>query len=507
MRSLRFSCLFAAVLLAGINASAAEMAPDDLKALRLPDVRIVGVVHFDADPARGPVSVAHTVVDGVVGSEIKFQVHLPDAWNGRFFMGGGGGYVGAVTNAAIGMVNAGYASAGTDTGHSGDGISASWALDNLERRLNFGYLAVHRTAETAKAIVRARYGRDSEFNYFAGASRGGGQAMMEAQRFPGDFDGIVAGCPAFDWTGFTAEMVQNVQLNFPDPKDTSKSVVTQDNLALLQRLVLEKCDGIDGVVDGTMEDPRLCDFDLASIPECPDGQAGPDCVTAAQRAAIAAIYAPATAAGKTIHPGQPFGEEAHPAGWFLWITGTDPRFPPTAPSLQFAFGTEFYRNFVFDYPAWDYTAYDFAAWEADTRLAATYMDATSPDMDAFRDRGGKLLAWHGWSDAALPATRTVEYFDEVRARDPRADEYARLYLLPGVLHGAGGSGTDQVDWNSIIVDWVERGTAPQTVVARKLDAAGAVVRTRPLCPYPAKAAYTGSGDVNEVGSFECVGAR
>lgn len=483
--------------------AAAALTPDELLALRLPDIRIAEAVHHDADPARSPVAVAHTVVRGVVGSEIKFEVHLPDDWNSRFFMGGGGGYVGTVVNAAIGTVNAGYASAGTDTGHEGAAIDASWAAGNLERRINFGYLAVHRTAEAAKAIVRAHYGREPEFNYFMGASRGGGQAMMESQRFPADFDGIIAGCPAFHWTGFAAEMVQNVQLNFPDPADTRASVVTKDNLALLARSVRGKCDALDGLADGILEDPRLCDFDLASIPECPDGQPGPDCLTPAQRAAIAAIYAPVLVGGRPIHPGQPFGGEDEPGGWYLWITGTDPSFPLGAPSLQFAFGTQFFKHFVFDDPAWNYASYDFSTWADDTRLAATYMDATSPDLDAFRDRGGKLLIWHGWSDAALPATRTIEYVDAVRARDPRSAEYLRLYLLPGVQHGAGGAGADTVDWIVPLVDWVERGLAPQTILARKLDPSGAVLRTRPLCPYPARAAWNGTGDPDSEESFSC----
>lgn len=474
--------------------------------LLLPDVRVTEAVAIaDSGLSTGPVNVPHCKVSGVIGQEIRFEMLLPDDWNQRFFMGGGGGYVGQVVNAALGTVNQGYATVGTDTGHEGNGIQAGWALNHLERQLNFGYLAIHRTAEVAKALIRAYYGSAPEFSYFTGCSRGGGQALMEAQRYPEDFDGIIAGAPAFDWTGFMAEMIQNVQLSFPDPKHLAPPVVTLDNLKLLESKVLAACDHLDGVTDGIMEDPRDCSFDWAGIPACPEDLPGPDCFTQAQRAAIARVYAPTANQDGVIYPGQPFGGESHPQGWHPWITGTAGRaFEDLGiPSLQWGFGTEFFKYFVFGDPKWDYTRYDFSTWKEDTRLVSTFIDATDPDLSAFKNRGGKLILWHGWSDPALSALGSVEYYEQVEALDVHVREYFRLFLLPGVLHCGGGPGPDNTDWNAALMDWVEKGVAPERLVAAKHDEGGQVVRTRPLCPYPQRAVYTGKGSSDAAESFVC----
>src|SRR5262245_6895907 len=178
-----------------------------LTTLKLPDIRITDATAV-APTGTGGIRAPHCRVNGVIGTETKFTLLLPDEWNKKFFMGGGGGFVGSVQNSAISTVNQGYATVGTDTGHSGGGTDASWALNNLERRVNFGYLAVHRTAETAKAIIAHYYGSETTKNYFFGCSRGGGQALMEAQRYPNDFDGIISGAPAYDWTGLAAQMIR-----------------------------------------------------------------------------------------------------------------------------------------------------------------------------------------------------------------------------------------------------------------------------------------------------------
>ncbi len=195
----------------------------DLMSLRLPDLKVSEAVAVPA-ASTGAIRAAHCRVNGVIGTEIRFSLLLPDNWNRKFFMGGGGGFVGSIQNSAQSTVNEGYATAGTDTGHQGNGTDASWAHNNLERQLNFGYLAVHRTAEMAKAIVASYYGRPAARNYFQGCSRGGGQALMEAQRFPDDFDGIIAGAPAYDWTGIAAQMLRNMQALFPDPNKIDADV-------------------------------------------------------------------------------------------------------------------------------------------------------------------------------------------------------------------------------------------------------------------------------------------
>ena len=205
-------CLAGLLALCGsastLGESTNRMSPEELRQVHLPDVVLESVKPVTPDPQKNPRASAYVEVKGVIGGNIHFELLLPDGWNGRFVMGGGGGFVGTVQNGARDSVNKGYATVGTDTGHqSQPGHMAGWALDNLEAQLNFGYLAVHRTAEVAKALVRTYYRADAAYCYFTGCSRGGGQAMMEAQRYPRDFDGIVAGAPAFNWTGIAATMV------------------------------------------------------------------------------------------------------------------------------------------------------------------------------------------------------------------------------------------------------------------------------------------------------------
>jgi feruloyl esterase len=457
--------------------------------LHLPDIRITDATPVPAS-STGIVRAAHCKVAGVIGSEIRFEVLLPEAWNGRFFMGGGGGFVGSIQNSAAPTVNAGYATAGTDTGHQAVGTDASWAYNNVERRLNFGYLAIHRTAETAKAVIASYYGGPSSRNYFAGCSRGGGQALMEAQRFPTDFDGIVAGAPAYDWTGFAAQMVRNAQVAFPDPNRLETHTFTPDTMKMIEARVLEACDAIDGLKDGIMNDPRQCRFDINTL-----------AISDAQKHALGAIYQATRAGSEEIYPGQPFGGEGQTAGWPAWITGGAAT-GQTAPSLRYAFGTGVFKYFVFNDPDWNYSTYDLSHWRRDTALAATYLNATDPNLDAFKARGGKLILWHGWADPALTPLASIRYYDQVASRDSAAHDYFRMFLMPGVLHCGNGTGPDIVDWTTTIADWVERGRIPERVIASKV-VNGATTRTRPLCPYPLKAEYTGSGSIDDETSFAC----
>ena len=222
-----------------------------LGALELTRVRITEAVAIAA-PEKGPITVPHCRVSGVIDREIRFTELLPDRWNERLFAGGGGGFVGSVENQALTSVNFGYATVGTDTGHEADGLDARWALDNRERQMNYGYLAIHRTAEIAKAVVKAYYGVDARYAYFFGCSNGGRQALMEAQRFPGDFDGVVSCAPALDFTNIAASFVRNTQAVYPDPKALRASAISPQNLRLLESKVLDACDARDGVTDGVI---------------------------------------------------------------------------------------------------------------------------------------------------------------------------------------------------------------------------------------------------------------
>jgi hypothetical protein len=472
-----------------------------LPMLQMPDVTIAAAVSVAPD-AR--LTVPHCRVTGVIGREIQFEVLLPDAWNERFVMGGGGGFVGQIDNHARTSLNAGYATAGTDTGHQADGMSAGWAFHRLDRQVNYAHVAIHRTTEVAKAIVRAHYGRPARYNYFLGCSNGGRQALMEAQRYPEDFDGIVSGAPALNFTNIVAAFIRNSQAIHPNASALAEPVITADNLTLLAAKVMEACDAGDNVRDGVIDDPRGCAFSPDSLPACLDDRAAATCVTKAQRMAIAKVYAPVVQDGRAIYPGQPFGGEAERGGWRAWITGpVGERFTEgRPPSLQWAFGTEFYKYFVFGDQAWDYTRYDFSTWTRDMKAIGPTFNADSPDLDAFRARRGKLLLWHGWSDAALNALETIRYYDAVTSRNPASTDSVRLFMAPGVQHCGGGAGPDTVDWIGALAGWVENGERPERLIATKL-VKNAPVRTRPLCPYPQRAVYDGSGSPDAAASFTC----
>ena len=481
-------------LLAGTTGSFGQttnrLSPEAVKQLKLPDVILESVKSVTPD-ARNPR--AFLEVDGVIGATIHFELLLPDEWNGRFVMGGGGGFVGTVQNSARDSVNRGYATVGTDTGHHDvSGYLAGWAIDNLEAQLNFGHLAVHRTAEVAKALIRDYYGADPKYAYFIGCSRGGGQAMMESQRYPGDFDGIVAGAPAFDWTGLAALSVTIAQTLYPDPAKLDHPVITRELLERLQAAIIEQCDAQDGLKDGVVQNPPTTHFDLAKVPG----------ITAEQRQALETIYAGALHDGVRMYPGYSPGAECDPNQWIAWITGPVPAMVARdhVPDLMFAFGTQIWKGLVFNDPDWDYSRYNFASFARDTRLAASFLNATNPNLDAFKARQGKLILWHGWADPALPAQATVDYYRQVVAHDPNAAEYCRLFMVPGCLHCGGGPGASDVDWLAAIVDWVEHSQPPDQVIASRTESGNTQV-TRPLFPYPRFAVYKGNGDPANAANF------
>jgi tannase/feruloyl esterase len=504
--------LHTTVLLAVLGALPQTPAPSKtassacaaLASTTLPDVRITSADAVAAKPDGVPVP--HCKVLGIIGAEIQFQVLLPDAWNGRFVMGGNGGFAGSLEN-DFSSVTRGYAFAGTDTGHQASAIQAGWALGHPDRLANYGHIAVHRTAETAKALVRAYYGRAAQYSYFDGCSNGGRQALMEAQRYPQDFDGLLAGAPAYDFTNIAGAFVKNIKAVFPVRDSARTPAVSADNLALIERAALDACDASDGVRDNVIGTPDTCRFSLASVRSCPQDTAAPDCLTTKQRRAIAAIYAPAKAGTLEIYPGWPVGGENDEYGWRLWITGIDQGLLAgtngQASSLQLAFGPELFKYMVFANPDWDYTTYDLANWGRDTKAVAPILNADNPDLSGLKARGGKLIIWHGWADPALNAVSTLNYYKRVQQHDPTSSAFTRLYLLPGVEHCNGGSGPSRVDWLTAITDWVEKGKAPTRLVSSKMGAAGQPVRTRPVCPYPQRAVYKGSGSTDEEQNFAC----
>ncbi|MDB6038365.1 MAG: hypothetical protein JWM99_2206, partial [Verrucomicrobiales bacterium] len=330
-----------------------RMTLEELLHLRLPDVVIDSAKSVTKEAQKNPNAAAHFEVKGIIGGTIRFELLLPDAWNGRFVMGGGGGFVGTVQNSARDSVNQGYATIGTDTGHQWpEGHMAGWAFTNLEAQVNFGFLAVHRTAEVGKALIRSYYHTDATRSYFLGCSRGGGQAMMEAQRYPKDFDGIVAGAPAFNWTGIAATMVQIARALYPDPSHLEKTALNKEALQALAKAIIDQCDMQDGVKDGIIEDPASAKFDLSKVAD----------LSVEQRKAIEAIYRGAVNDKGTIYPGFSPVAECDPDQWMAWLVGP---LPPLVSKdhvadLTFAFGTQIFKYLVFNNPDWDYSTYDFS---------------------------------------------------------------------------------------------------------------------------------------------------
>ena len=513
-----------AVLLASLAGAPAFAATcESLSSLALPATVIASAQSVPAGPFTGPQGpslgtlpascrVAGTIKPSA-DSDIQFEVWLPESgWNGKFKGAGNGGFGGSLSRGSLARaVSAGYAAATTDTGHRGEATDASWALGHPEKVADFGYRAIHEMTVTGKAIAAAFYGRPVQRAYFHACSNGGRQALMEAQRFPDDYDGILAGAPASHWTHLLAQAAWDMQATLGDPA----AYIPAAKVPAIEAATLAQCDAADGVPDGVLDDPTACALRPASL-LCP-GADTDGCLTPPQVGALEKLLAgPRTAAGQ-VHPGHVLGGATGPGSWPLWITG-----PEAGKSLIGIFGTQFFRNMVFEDPSWDFRAFQLERdlKTADDKLARV-LNATDPDLGGFRRRGGKLIVYHGWSDAAISPLSAIAYYDSVKAKMgvAEADEFVRLFMLPGVQHCDGGPGPTgwtgtsalrkdaQHDVEAALERWVEEGVAPVQIIAAKYetgsDPASGVVRTRPLCPYPQVARYKGSGSPDDAGSFTC----
>jgi hypothetical protein len=445
-------------------------------------------------------------------SDIQFEVWLPDQadWNAKYLGVGNGGFAGSISYSGIASaLRRGYATASTDTGHAtaaGFAIDGSWANGHPEKLIDYGYRAIHETTVTAKALIKAYYTKPLAHSYFSSCSNGGRQALMEAQRYPGDFDGIIAGAPANNFTHIAAEFVWIAQA-------LNAAYIPAAKLPAIEAAVLKACDAADGVTDGVVDDPRKCKFDPGTL-VCQGAAAAESnsCLTAGQADTLRKIY---SGIGRGILAGYEPGGETGFGGWTAWITGAAP-----TKSAQFGFGTQFYAHFVYGDKDWDYKTFDLAR---DTKIADQKMgkilNATDPNLKPFEKHGGKLILYHGWCDAALPPRNTIEYYEAVRAKlgAKKAEAFLRLYMLPGVQHCGGGPGPNHVgdfekepDATSNLLlaleRWVENGTAPANLTAVRYKAnraAAGVERNRPICPYPQVAKYKGSGSTDEAGNFGC----
>jgi len=421
-------------------------------------------------------------------SDIRIEVWMPaTAWNGKFQAVGNGAFNGTINYSGMRAALArGYATSSTDTGHSGGG--ASWALGHPEKIVDFGWRAVHEMTTVAKRIIASHYERGPAFSYWNGCSAGGRQGMKAAQRFPDDFNGIIAGAPGLDWTARATQAVRVAKA-----LESNESARLQpSHRRLLHAAVVDACDALDGVKDGLIESPEHCVFDPGRL-ECRGGDPAA-CLTKAQVETATLIYSspvnPRT--GRAI-TGLARGSEL---GW------TDLGWTASARAT----GLDQFRFIVFGDPRWTIRQFEFEtdivrAEESDRDT----INALHPNLKPFFDRGGKLLQYHGWSDPQISPLNSTQYYARVRETlggAPAVDDSYRLFMAPGMGHCGGGEGPNSFDMVAALEQWVEHGRAADRILASRATR-GVVDMTRPLCPYPRVAAYTGTGSTNEAANFVC----
>ena len=481
----------------------------NLAALTIPDVVINAATAVAAGAFSPPGSPAPMALPAFCrveatarptsDSEIKFEVWIPptEAWNGKFQGVGNGGYQGSISYAAMAAaLRRGYATASTDTGHAGDDMR--FGQGHPEKLVDYGHRAVHVMTESAKLVIRNAAGRFAERSYFVGCSAGGQQALSEAQRYPEDYDGIIAGDPANNRIrqtfGFLSSWIATHDAD-------GSPLLTQAKLALLTKSAVAACDAKDGLKDGLIDDPRRCTFDPATL-ACKAGADDAACLTAPQVAAAQRMYdGTKSPTGKVIYTGWPRGSEAFgenaSQSWRQYVL--DPKEPSRVG---------FFKYWLFHDPNWDFRTID---WDRDLAFAEQelpHMAAVDTDLAAFKKRGGKLLSYTGWMDPVVPPQDTVAYYEGVtRAMGGVAatQSFYRLFMAPGMGHCAGGPGPNQFDAVTPLEQWVEKGKAPATLLATH-SSAGKVDRSRPLCPYPQVARYKGAGSIDEAANFTCVAA-
>jgi len=471
---LPFARLFhlTSIILASVPAVAGTC--EDLRALKLPDTTITStqLIAATAD-LRAHCQVAATLRPAT-DSDIKIEVWLPlDNWNGKYQAVGNGGWSGSISRPALtAAVRLGYATSGTDTGHQGG--SASFALGHPEKLIDYAWRSEHEMTVKSKAIIAAFYGNGPKLSYWNGCSAGGKQAMKEAQRFPDDFDGLIAGAPALDW-------IARATLSLWVAQAVDKAHIPPAKFRIIHDAALAACDAADGLKDGVIEDPTRCSFDPKTI-ECP-GADQPNCLTAKQVEAARKIYA---GPGKTIAPGLERGSEA---GWGTFA-GPQP----------FGIGFDYFKYVVFENPDWDFRTLNFDSDIVRARkLDADRINATDPNLAPFRKHGGKLIQYHGWSDPQIPPASSVAYYQSViKTMGETVPDFYRLFMVPGMAHCGGGDGANTFDMMDALEQWVEHQNPPARIVASRKD------RTRPLCPFPLLSRYKGTGDPNDASNFTCV---
>ena len=492
--------MIANVALLLVSAALAATPCAGLKAISLSNTTItmaelVPAGEFKAPVSPGPAPAGPLIVPAFCrvaavlkpssDSEIQIEVWLPaENWNGKFEAVGNGGWAGIISYPALAAaLNEGYATASTDTGHKGG--NASFAIGHPEKVVDFAYRAVHEMTVRAKAIATAFYDRGPRLSYWNGCSTGGRQGLMEAQRYPDDFDAILAGAPANYQTHLHT---WDLGVAVPVLKDPS-AVVSAAKARTLNKAVIAACDARDGVKDGLLNDPRACKFDLSTL-LCKAGDSD-SCLTPPQIDAVKRMYAPAkTKSGQYIFPGKEPGSET---GWNAIAGGTAPA-GVSLGSFQVAY----------DNINWDWRTFDL---DRDLKVVdekvGTIINAVNPDLSAFKAHGGKLLLYHGWNDTAISPGNTIDYYQSVLGKmGSKQDNWIRLFMAPGMEHCRGGPGPNQINFMSALERWRESGIAPEQLPAYHVSD-NRVDMSRPLCSYPQLAQYKGVGSTNDASNFVC----
>lgn len=447
-------------------------------------------------------------IKGVIAPQIQFEVQLPtQTYRQRYLQTGCGGLCGSLAinaPAAVGcapLTDGSFAVASDNQGHVGGGTADGNFGADPALRVDFAFRADHLTALAAKALIAAFYGQQPKYSYFDGCSQGGHEGLTEAQRYPNDFDGILSGAPASITTelnGFNQPWLARVDFDA-----AGHVILPASKLPALHSAVMTRCDGLDGLVDGQLDDPRQCSFDPATL-ACPASVDNDGCLTPAQITVVKKIYSGAVdGRDRHLYPGgQPFGSELVWAGWMI---PTNPTAPQNS-TIAWRIGNGWVKYLAFEpNPPLSFTlndlAFDQATFERVRRLSGLY-DAIDPDLGAFKRSGGKLILWHGWADQAIPPTGTVAYYQAVQDRMgglAATQRFARLFMFPGMYHCFGGTGPFAFDLLTPLLNWVESGAAPDRVVAT--TPGGPVTRTRPVYPYPLVARYDGSGSTDDATNF------
>lgn len=460
-----------------------------------------------ATPPQPIIAPAHCKVVAVLkptsDSLINMELWLPpaNAWNGKFEAVGNGGWAGSIqglsaqgggTPPMVNALRAGYATAGNDTGHEGG--NGQFTLGHPEKVTDFAYRAMHEMTVQSKALIKAFYDQGPRLSYYNGCSTGGRQGLMSAQRYPDDFDAILAGAPANDHLYLHAgDMARMIDI-FKDPE----GLIPQAKQTMLANAVMKACDALDGVTDSIITNPMACKFDPAVL-QCKAGDAA-DCLTSKQVTTAKRLYAPAkTSKGELIFPGYAYGGET---GYNVMRgapgPGVDIATNPVPGDLQL--GT--YRYLAHQDANWDWKTFNI---DTDTALAKKMggqIDAVDTDMSKFKARGGKLLLYHGWADPAIQPEHTVNYYNSVLAKMGKdQSNWMALFMVPGMGHCSGGAGPNQIDWMTALENWREKGQTPTSIIGK--GKVGDAPMSRPLCPHPQVATYKGSGDTNDAANFMC----